>query len=841
MNREQQKRETPMRGFLCSPGRRFNSLSLCVLCFFLLPIPKSHADSPPHIEKVLVGLPGVQGEQESVRSRTGAWAPVYVKLKAGPDGSGRGRFKIRVETNDTENTAYQYETPLPALVSNQDYIAVSYVRPGVAGSDYQVSLLSADGQGVAGARAITVDADKDTLGPSDVLYLTLGARLPGLKRALLGGSAPQGAPEEEPVDQKGTIRFAYIDDVAHMPDRWYGYEAADVVVLSTGGEFVKTLLDDEAAPQRRKALAEWVRHGGKLIVSVGANRQIAAEVLDKLPLPEADKMPLVNCRIEGAVTCPETTYLARWLTEGGRQVSTLRNVEFTRLIPGEGVTVLVAEAVKPGDGAKDAPLVVESSAGLGRVWLTAFDIDRDAFTGWTDGQKAFWNRVQSEFTPKAPVRQNQPGQPMPQPGMPPGMGMAKGGDETGEPPSLQAELQRSLENFEGVPVVNFGWVALFILIYIIIVGPLDYILLTRVFKRPELTWLTFPVIVISLSVLVYVVAYSMKGDDLRINKIDLVEYDLNSPQQTYGTTWFTLFSPRIQNYTFSVEPSAPAWAAPPPADTAAHAVVVAALANPDLAERAGSSSLFRKPYAYAEDAFGMERVPIPVWSTRTFQASWRAGIDAAKPPIQIDDKDPVRRDPDAADGKLLGAIRNNLPAPLQSVTIFYQGGYFAAPDLAPGQSYNVKDMWDKGKTGRPVIQWFNNSQVLAPAFDPAKNAAMAAGRQPYELMKDLMFHGRSDGSMNNSGLRPLDQSWRLDRERMQAGGQKGQGFRDELILVARTPNLSDKAETVAEDPGSATRIWLDRLPDGKSKPPALSGYLAQETFVRAYIPVQPSK
>src|SRR5947209_11680360 len=89
----------------------------------------ANADSPPHIKKVQVGLPGGQGEQESARSRNGAWAPVYVKLKAGPDGNGRDRFKVRVETTDTENTTYHYDTALPALTPNQDYIAVSYIRP----------------------------------------------------------------------------------------------------------------------------------------------------------------------------------------------------------------------------------------------------------------------------------------------------------------------------------------------------------------------------------------------------------------------------------------------------------------------------------------------------------------------------------------------------------------------------------------------------------------------------------------------------------------------------------------------------------------------------------------
>jgi hypothetical protein len=93
--------------------------------------------------------------------------------------------------------------------------------------------------------------------------------------------------------------------------------------------------------------------------------------------------------------------------------------------------------------------------------------------------------------------------------------------------------------------------------------------------------------------------------------------------------------------------------------------------------------------------------------------------------------------------------------------------------------------------------------------------------------------------LSNSGVRTLDQTWRLNEARTETGRRKEKGYRDEIILVARTPSLSDRAETVAQDPGSATRIWLDRLPGGKAQRPALTGYLAQQTYVRAYIPVTP--
>ncbi|HVS35002.1 MAG TPA: hypothetical protein VMS17_05430 [Gemmataceae bacterium] len=792
---------------------------------FLILHSAAAAAEPLHIENVQIGLPGGKGEQESTPYRSGLWAPVYVKIKAGPDGNGLNQFVVRVESSDGENALVRYETPLPALTANEDYIAVAYVRPAGNLDDFSVHLVTADGQPVLGGPAVPPPADKQPLEPAQPLYLSIGSRL-----------ARNMAGDQGEDKQKQTTPFAYIDDVSYMPDRWFGYEAVDCVVLTTGGELIKTLLEDSAA-DRRRALAEWVRRGGKLIVSVGANRQLAADLLKKMPLGAAERAPLIPCDLDGPpVTCAEAVDLSHWLGPA----KPLERVEFTHLRPGAGVVVLVSEACKDQDGAKvDCPVLVESSCGLGRVWLTAFDLETGPFGAKDaeDSRKAFWAKVQTEFTPRLPVPAD------------------KNGFNANEPQALLADLERSLDDFENVPVVNFGWVALFILVYIAIVGPLDYILLTRLFKRPELTWITFPVVVVSLSILAYVTAYSMKGDDLRVIKMDLVEYDLGDQPQAYGTSWFTLFSPRIQNCTIGLEPSAPDWASPPAEGTTNRAVMVAALTRAGQADAAGSPSLFRKPYDYAPDAFGVEHTPIPVWSTRAFQASWRAGVDKEKPPVAdgTADKtkpDPVRADPADAN-KLIGTIRNNLPVALESVTIFYRGNYYAAPDLAPGAEFHVQALWQprpgKDQPGLAALGWAGDASVLTQPIEE-----MSEGRstnRPYyvpavprnQLMKDMLFHTKTTGASakTNIGLRVFDQSWRLDEKKVQVEqGKEGRVFRDEIILVARTSALSDQAAKAMNDPACPTRLWIDRLPDGKSKPPIPSGYLTQETYVRVYIPVQ---
>ena len=66
------------------------------------------------------------------------------------------------------------------------------------------------------------------------------------------------------------------------------------------------------------------------------------------------------------------------------------------------------------------------------------------------------------------------------------------------PLDARGALKRGLEMFEEIPVISFGVVALFILFYIVLVGPLDYFILKKLFKRLELTWITFPTIVLRI-------------------------------------------------------------------------------------------------------------------------------------------------------------------------------------------------------------------------------------------------------------------------------------------------------------------------------------------------------
>jgi hypothetical protein len=815
------------------------------------------------------------GEQGS-GAKVGFWTPVYVEIKAGLSPISAFDGNVVIESTDIDQLQNTYSVPLPSLGAKETGTVIAYARLANQDGELIVSVRDHDGKEVARTRATrNTEAGKTgyaARAPASVLYLTAGTNSASMARALSkvrkdgqpgmqpgmqpGAFPPPGGPPIPPAgppmppggippqDDQGDLGplpedpwqfFAHADTAAQLPTRWFGYDGVDAAFLHTSNKtFVEDLLADRTGT-RKEALAEWVRRGGRLVISVASRQQLVNELLAK--------MQVIGCNLTGTVGRDEVE-LGPWLGEfrntlvgvqprnGPRAKVDLAKVEVE---PNKGVEVLVSEG--------GAPVIVQASCGLGRVILVAFDLDTPPFTTWSGAQK-FWTKLAAELHREGAGHEADDGNVMGfgGPGMMKGGGNPWGGDHQ----DLATRLSERLESFNEVPVISFGWVALFILIYILVVGPLDYFLLKKVVKRLELTWITFPTVVLVVSAVAYFTAYYLKGNELRINKIDVVDIvaDLDSEKpeasgtQVYGTTMFTLFSPRIQSYTVGVEPVA-AWGPDPDPKAPRTSTVVSWFGRPEDAfrgmTRASSPSLFRRVYEYAPDAAGLRGVPIQVWSTKSFQATWQGRLTEDKPLITSDlhhiDNEPPGQ------VALIGAITSQLPVELTDVTLFYQGKVYSLgkPHLSPGPNRPPK----LGEGGEQFEQWFQNN--LPPNFPMrgvnGRGGPNRGGQPASYLIKPLLFGEKGQGAANrNSSFRYLDQSWRV--KPLPVAG-KGQAWRDEVIVVGRVVSQEGPAETVGNDGVSPSRLWLGSLP-GESRT-ALAGVLSQETYVRIFIPVVPSK
>jgi hypothetical protein len=742
------------------------------------------------IDQVRVGFPAMAepGEPVDPQNRmtlykAGFWTPVYVDLTATkevPAGV------VVVESTDSDDVQNHYTVPLPrgGIPAGEPVQLLAYTKPGSATDEITVTVELPDG-----TKAARFTSSFNALGAGDVLILAVGSRLQGLRSALSDQNKQASQNNAVLIDES---RFAFVDDVRMLPTRWFGYAGIDLLVLTTGSrDFVESLLHDR--DHRQEALGEWVRRGGRLVVSCGRNQDMLPELLARmqLDLPVDFKGPLQLEHLEAVES---------WVPGNPPTLANAAPVGNPNQKP-PAITAAKLEArpglewMAPEDKTERVPLLMMRAAqGLGQVVLVAFDVDQPPFNTWKS-QADFWKKLQSKVRAKPQVVAGQ------------SVRYSGGwGNDAGDK-DLASELEKGLEQFQDVSVISFGWVALFIFIYILIVGPLDYLFLKKVVKRLELTWITFPTVVLVVSAAAYFAAYALKGNDLKINKKDLVDIDLQSGQ-AYGTTWFTLFSPRIQLYTIGVQP-APGWFVAG-GDKESSSATVSWMGRPEMGyggfNRPRSQGLFRRTYDYAADAVGLKGVPIQVWSTKSFTASWERPYNPAQPPVTAN----LHRRPTVG---LEGTLTSNLPAALEEASLVYSDG-----TVNPKFSVCSLGSLEPG-VARPIT---------------GQEGGQAIGSWKWERerpMNEIMFHDMiaSQSGSRDSPLRYLDQSWRP-------------GHKTEVMLVGRLAGAArGPAEAVTADPGTPSRVWLGELPGPGTSRPQLQGTLDQRTYIRVYIPLQEAR
>src|SRR5262249_3148005 len=133
-------------------------------------------------------------------------------------------------------------------------------------------------------------------------YLTLGGKTSSLYKALveqqkqaMGGAnvfpppdAADGNADPPDPEENGYRCFAHVDQAQQRTTYRFGYQAADLAILLTGKQQSATDLisggQDDPFAVRREALAQWVRRGGRLIISVSKNSQEVNQLLDQMKI-----------------------------------------------------------------------------------------------------------------------------------------------------------------------------------------------------------------------------------------------------------------------------------------------------------------------------------------------------------------------------------------------------------------------------------------------------------------------------------------------------------------------------------------------------------------------------
>ena len=653
--------------------------------------------SPPEIVGVQVGFAG--------HYKPGLWTPVEVALRGG------GRpvtYRLALVAPDGDGVPCRVFTPAGPpcrLGPGEEKSDLLYVRFGRTESSLAVELrdveLPEGGQVVAAkvfeARAVWPESQSSEVPPSGrQLMLVVGSDLLGVKEAI-------GVLRRPAADPATAIR---LDDFTQMPTRWYGYEGVEVVVLSTSRpEIYRGMKPD--SPQI-VALSDWVNLGGKLVLCAGRH---AEEVLQE----GAPLRALAPGRLQQMLTLRQSNALE---TYSGSLKPISQSLRVPQLADLQG-TVEVQDA-------KDLPLVVRRTSGFGQIVFVAVDLDLPPLSGWPGRPLLMRKLLDISEAPLAEAAQSS-------------TVMHFGFDD------MAGQLRSALDQFEGIPAVSFWLVVAVFLGYLVLIGPVEYLFLRKVLRRMEWTWLTFPPVMLACCCAAYGTAHWLKGDEIRVNQVDLVDVDVQSGLLR-GTSWANLFSPQTQPYDLSVQPGGAGWQPAPrsagwqdaPRRGPARAeVVVSWFGLPGsglggMSPKTAGPVSWEQPYQVSPRLDRLVGLPVQVWSTKSLCARWTARVEPG-----------VAAELTEQSHTPVGTVTNRLDFPLSQCLLVYGRWLYELGTLRPGQSVSIGTTHDRREL-RSFLMFIEGDDKGAGRYDQAST-------DPVYILRIMTFF-EAVGGFRHTGL-----------------------------------------------------------------------------------------
>jgi hypothetical protein len=419
--------------------------------------------------------------------------------------------------------------------------------------------------------------------------------------AIVGDGAGTLRPQLSAGDGVGTPAPLSLT-LADLPERSEPLEGLSAIVWAENSSAL--------TETQRRSIERWVGSGGQLVIVGGADWQArTAGFADILPL---DGITAVD-------DVPHAS-LASWAgaDDAAAEAGTISSGTLR-----DGARALI----RAGDGTILASM---RPVGGGRVILLGTDLATEAYRGW-EGSPRLWARL----LPTTGALEEFFG------GFP--------------PEDAQNAMGTALSNLPSLEVPPAELLLVVIVAYILLIGPISYVVLRRIDRR-ELAWVTAPLLVVVFTACSFGIGSSMKGSDVIVNQISLIRSSGAGGAATVES-YAGVFSPERATYDLTVD------------DDALMAKLRTAgfdgtlKSASDVIIEQGDPAHLR---GLAIGVFGFEAVRADAIVERepVLATSWRT-----------------------EGGNLIGTVTNEGTLPVQDVAyVSGSGGDMIAPELAPGDS-----------------------------------------------------------------------------------------------------------------------------------------------------------
>jgi hypothetical protein len=422
--------------------------------------------------------------------------------------------------------------------------------------------------------------------------------------------------------------------------------------------------------------------------------------------------------------------------------------------------IIADENAKSLASGLEGTLLSRNSYGCGRVTLCGVALDQSPISRWKEAGTFLQALVEQPVEDTTETRDRRR--------------ISSSGIE-----EIGTQLYAAVESVPKIEDRNTLEVLGMTLLYLLLIGAVDYYLVHRLLKKPHLTWMTFPLAVVLAGLLGNATASTRNSGNVETQRLEIVDFDQVS-QFTRTTTLSTVFSPEHARYEIEV----PHLTVTPKAESTQAASNVSWFGFPEAnyggMYRSAGIETGRPQYRISPGGQTFENLPIAIWSDRVV-ASESVGQFAAgliESDLKRSGTGQLHRD---------STITHHLPFALKNWVLIHgnrayyhdvrSGGLLDDTSIAPGQAWTAGD---RTVTGREVRSFLtaaefrftkDTSKTSTGGTRVEKRLGKWDSRSTSlrDIVQMLTFHEVAGGSkytsLSNSALQELELSEHIDNGR----------------------------------------------------------------------------
>ncbi len=520
-----------------------------------------------------------------------------------------------------------------------------------------------------------------------------------------------------------------IENAVDVPDHRDGWDGIDMVVVAASQHSLLAQLSD----QQVNGFIEWVHRGGKVFFIGGRQTLPALEAapwLKKLFPPDAKfgrELETEPAAFEDFAASREQ--LAKFVTVG---------------LPSGGKSLLRGASLDRDP----IQLMAEYLIGIGRVTAVAADINEAPIAGW-GGRNRLIRRMFPEIFEPASSRDR------------------RAANTSAAYTDIAGQLRATLDQ----PSRNrppFSWLIGLSLLYVLILGPLDYWVINRVWGRSLLGWATFPAAVLLVAAGLIYWQSRQQPTMSQIRQVDVVDV-LPEVDLVRGFSWAQLEVAAPGQYDLQFKKTGAVNAQ----HTEATLTTWQGLAGSELGGFETSAAFMSLPrYTCTRSTVDgqsvgrVEQVPIAAAGSKGFVSYWEdhLSFDAVPELTQRSSSD-----------SLSGTLRNPLQVDLLDPVLLYRNNVYQLPTrLQAGAEIKRLE-----RLPQKNLSWRLTRRILREGTSESVPWDATAVDQLPRLMEMLLFHGAAGGTsyttLQNRPLSKLDLSHVLNQDHAVLLGRMARG------------------------------------------------------------------